>query len=57
MRLISQFKDVPEAFISGYAKEKYAEFYAEMFAEWYLTGGATENPLVQALAKEMGWKI
>lgn len=47
----------PDAFRSEYAMEKPAEFVAEMFAEWYLTKGTTDNPLVQAVAKEFGWKI
>lgn len=57
MRLKEQFKDTPEVFISGYAKEKNAEFLAEMFAEWTLSEGKTTNPLVQQMAKEFGWKI
>ena len=57
MRFKQQFKDVEGVFISGYAKEKSAEFLAEMFAEWYLTGGKTTNPLIQAMAKEFGWTI
>lgn len=57
MRLKEQFKDVSGVFISGYAKEKNAEFLAEMFAEWMLTEGKTTNPLIQAMAKEFGWMI
>jgi hypothetical protein len=45
----------PDAFVSGYAKTKPAEFYAEMFAEYFTTGGKTTNPLVQDMAKTYGW--
>lgn len=50
-------KQFPDAFRSEYAMEKPSEFVAEMFTEWYLTEGKTDNPLVQAVAKEFGWKI
>lgn len=53
-RLKAQY---PDAFKSEYAMEKSAEFVAEMFAEWFLTAGKTDNALVQAMAKEFGWKI
>jgi hypothetical protein len=53
-RLKRQF---PEAFRSVYSLEKPEEFYAEMFAEYFLTNGTTPNPLVQAMAKEFGWQI
>jgi hypothetical protein len=49
-----QFKD--KAFMSAYSGENTKEFYAEMFAEFYLTKGTTDNPLVQAMAKEFLWK-
>lgn len=47
----------PDAFISGYSKENTKEFVAEMFAEWFLSGGKTTNTLVQEMAKEFGWII
>lgn len=45
-----------KAFMSTYSGENTKEFYAEMFAEFYLTKGTTDNPLVQAMAKEFLWK-
>ena len=50
-------KQFPDAFKSGYSAENTKEFYAEMFAEYFLTKGTTANPLVQAMAKEFGWKV
>lgn len=52
-RLIREHKD---AFLSGYGRTNTMESVAEMFAEWFLTGGKTDNTLVQAAAKEFGWK-
>ena len=49
-------KEFPDAFKSGYSGENTKEFYAEMFTEYYRTGGQTTNPLVQAMATEFGWK-
>ena len=49
-------KEYPNEFTSEYSGKNFKEFYAEMFTEWYLSGGQTENRLVQALAKEFGWK-
>ena len=49
-------KEFPDAFKSGYSGNNTREFYAEMFTEYYRTGGQTTNPLVQALAAEFGWK-
>ena len=49
-------KEFPDAFKSGYSGENSKEFYAEMFTEYYRTGGQTTNPLVQAMATEFGWK-
>jgi len=49
-------KEYPDEFTSEYSGKNLKEFYAEMFTEWYLSGGQTENRLVQALAKEFGWK-
>jgi SPP1 gp7 family putative phage head morphogenesis protein len=46
----------PDAFKSEYSGKNTKEFYAEMFTEYYLSEGKTENPLVQAMAKEFGWK-
>jgi hypothetical protein len=47
----------PDAFKSLYSMEKPEEFFAEMFAEWFLTNGTTTNQLVQAMAKEFNWKL
>jgi hypothetical protein len=41
---------------SQYARENTFELYAEMFAEWHLSKGLTENKLAIGLAKEFGWK-
>jgi hypothetical protein len=48
--------EFPDAFVSKYATTNEKEFFAEMFAEWFGTAGTTANPLVQAMAKEFGWK-
>lgn len=53
-RLKRQF---PDSFKSEYSGKNSKEFYAEMFTEWYLSKGKTENELVQAMAKEFGWRI
>ena len=53
-RLKAQF---PDAFKSGYSAENSKEFFAEMFTEYYRTNGQTPNLLVQAMAKEFGWKV
>lgn len=45
-----------KAFMSQYSGENTKEFYAEMFAEFYLTKGTTDNPLVQAMAQKFNWK-
>ena len=45
-----------KAFMSTYSGENTKEFYAEMFAEFYLTKGTTDNSLVQAMAKQFNWK-
>lgn len=55
-RITAIKKRFPDAFRSGYSGENRYEFYAEMFAEYYLTGGKTDNELVQAMAQEFGWK-
>ena len=47
----------PSAFRSRYSGKNTKEFFAEMFAEWFSTGGQTTNPIVQAMAKEFQWKI
>jgi len=49
--------EYPNAFRSGYSGENTKEFFAEMFTEYYRTNGATPNLLVQAMAKEFGWKV
>jgi SPP1 gp7 family putative phage head morphogenesis protein len=55
--LIARLKtEYPNAFKSGYSAENTKEFFAEMFTEYYNTGGQTPNPLVQAMAKEFGWQ-
>jgi hypothetical protein len=56
-RITALKKRFPDAFKSGYSGENRYEFYAEMFAEYYLTGGKTTNELVQAMAQEFGWKV
>jgi hypothetical protein len=53
-RLKAEF---PNAFKSGYSGENTKEFFAEMFTEYYRTNGQTPNLLVQAMAKEFGWKV
>jgi hypothetical protein len=50
-------REYPDAFKSGYSAENTKEFYAEMFTEYYRTGGQTTNLLVQAMAREFGWKV
>ena len=50
-------KEFPDAFQSRYSGENTKEFYAEMFAEYFLTNGTTTNLLVQGMAKEFGWKV
>ena len=57
-RIIEEYKEefAGKAFMSTYSGENTKEFYAEMFAEFYLTKGTTDNPLVQAMAKEFLWK-
>ena len=55
-RLKNEYKTNPLAFTSRYSGENDKEFYAEMFAEFFLTKGQTNNPLVLAMAKEFNWK-
>jgi hypothetical protein len=56
--LIAKLKaEYPNAFKSGYSGENTKEFFAEMFTEFYNTGGKTPNLLVQAMAREFGWKV
>jgi hypothetical protein len=50
-------KEFPDAFKSIYSGENTKEFYAEMFAEYILTNGTSNNLLVQGMAKEFGWKV
>jgi hypothetical protein len=50
-------REFPNAFKSGYSGENTKEFFAEMFTEYYRTGGQTPNLLVQAMAREFGWKV
>jgi hypothetical protein len=50
-------KEFPLEFRSGYSGQNTKEFYAEMFAEYFLTKGTTPNLLVQGMAKEFGWKV
>jgi len=50
-------KEFPDAFVSDYAKTKPVEFFAEMFADYFTTGGTTDNPLVQKMAQTYGWKV
>jgi SPP1 gp7 family putative phage head morphogenesis protein len=55
---IVRFKaEYPDSFKSGYSAKNTKEFYAEMFTEYYRTGGQTPNLLVQAMAREFGWKV
>jgi len=49
-------KQFPDSFKSLYSENNTKEFYAEMFAEYFLTKGTTPNLLVQGMAKEFGWK-
>jgi hypothetical protein len=50
-------REYPDAFRSGYSGENSKEFFAEMFVEYYRTGGTTPNLMVQAFAREFGWKV
>jgi hypothetical protein len=53
---IRRLKDrFPDAFKSEYGQTKMEEFFAENFAEFFLTGGRTTNEITQAMAKEFGW--
>lgn len=54
MRISNQF---PDEFTSQYSSTNFKEFYAEMFAEWYLSDGLTVNRIVQEMAKEFQWKV
>jgi hypothetical protein len=47
--------EFPDAFKSEYGQTKPEEFFAENFAEFYLTGGKTTNEITQAMAREFGW--
>jgi hypothetical protein len=49
-------RQFPDAFVSNYSLENTKEFYAEMFTEYFNSSGLTSNPLVQFMAKELGWK-
>jgi SPP1 gp7 family putative phage head morphogenesis protein len=49
-------KEFPDAFKSTYSAENTKEFYAEMFTEYWNSGGLTDNPLVQAMAQQFNWK-
>jgi len=49
--------EYPDAFKSKYSGENTKEFFAEMFTEYYNTGGQTSNLLAQAMAREFGWKV
>lgn len=53
--LLKEYKD--KAFVSGYGMTKPVELYAEMFAEFYNTGGLTDNLMVKAFAQKFDWKI
>ncbi len=56
--IIARLKaEYPQAFRSGYSGENSKEFFAEMFVEYYRTGGTTPNLMVQAFAREFGWKV
>jgi hypothetical protein len=56
--IIARLKaEYPQAFRSGYSGENSKEFFAEMFVEYYRTGGTTPNIMVQAFAREFGWKV
>lgn len=58
MMMIKRLRtEFPDAFVSKYATTNDREFYAEMFAEWFGSGGTTDNQLVQAMAKELQWSI
>jgi len=41
--------------LSPYGKTDTGEGYAEAFAEWFMTDGKSEIPIVKALAKEHNW--
>jgi hypothetical protein len=47
--------EFPDAFKSEYGQTKPEEFFAENFAEFYLTKGKTTNEITQAMAREFGW--
>lgn len=42
--------------LSPYGQSDHREGYAEAFAEWWLSGGTTDNPGVRAYAERYGWK-
>ncbi|MCG5459628.1 phage portal protein [Micromonospora sp. PSH03] len=42
--------------LSEYGLSDHKEAYAEAFAEWYLSGGTTDNEAAQNYAKGFGWK-
>jgi hypothetical protein len=50
-------REYPDAFKSEYGQTKPEEFFAENFAEYFLTEGKTTNQITQAMAKEFGWSI
>ncbi len=50
-------REYPDAFRSRYSGENSKEFFAEMFTEYYRTDGKTPNLMVQAFAREFGWKV
>ena len=55
-KIVELKREFPDAFKSTYSAENTKEFYAEMFTEYWNSGGLTDNPLVQAMAKEFKWK-
>ena len=43
--------------ISDYARTHIGEMEAEVRAEWWATGGQTDNPIVNDWATEFGWAV
>ena len=41
---------------SGYSKDSHREAYAESFAQWVQTRGASTNPVVMKYAETFGWR-
>lgn len=47
--------DIPQ--YAQTSEHHYGEAFAEMFAEWWLSGGTTSNQAAHVYAKRFGWKL